>query len=229
MCLSPLRVQAMGQYTQSISQDYMAGLATQKIEQELTAVQETRRHELKLVRQPRAMQLPAGQLICEVELPHGLAFAGQTPVTIKAYVDGKFYRQVVLYYQVRLFAPVLVAAHDLQLERALTAADVRREERCLEDAHAEYLTEVTQLQDAVPLRFIKGGTLITRAMLTTPIVVQSGAPVKLITSVNGVEVKTEGIAMQRGRLGAMIRVRNTRSGKMLRGKVLDANTVEIAS
>ena len=135
----------------------------------------------------------------------------------------------MLYYQVRLFAPVLVAAHDLQLERALTAADVRREERCLEDAHAEYLTEVTQLQDAVPLRFIKGGTLITRAMLTTPIVVQSGAPVKLITSVNGVEVKTEGIAMQRGRLGAMIRVRNTRSGKMLRGKVLDANTVEIAS
>ena len=124
---------------------------------------------------------------------------------------------------------MLVATHDLQLERALTAADVKCEERCLENAQAEYLTDVKELGDSVPIRFIKGGTLITRNMLTTPIVVQSGAPVKLVTQLNGVAVQTEGVAMQRGRRGAIIRVRNARSGKVLRGKVIDATTVEIAN
>lgn len=227
--LSPVCAAAAARYPQSISQDYMAGLATEKIEQALAAAQETRRHELRLVRQPQAMRLPAGQLICEVELPHGLNFSGQTPVVIKAYVDDQFYRQAVLYYQVRLYAPVLVATHDLQLERALTAADVKCEERCLENAQAEYLTDVKELGDSVPIRFIKGGTLITRNMLTTPIVVQSGAPVKLVTQLNGVAVQTEGVAMQRGRRGAIIRVRNARSGKVLRGRVIDATTVEIAN
>ena len=215
-------------YPQTVSQEYLANLGREKIKQALTETGEKRRYELQLVRQPRALQLPAGQLICEVELPRGLEFQGQMPVLIKAYVNDKSYRQITIYYRIGIYDKVLVAQHDLQLERALTTADFKVEERCLENPAADYLHDAKELQDRVPIRFIKSGSILTRDMLTTPIVVQSGAPVKLLTNVNGVEVVTDGIAMQRGRLGTYIRVRNARTGKMLRGKIRDANTVEIA-
>ena len=43
------------------------------------------------------------------------------------------------------------------------------------------------------------------------------------------EVKTDGIAMGRGRIGAIIKVRNAKSGKLLRGRVIDEATVAILS
>ena len=94
-------------------------------------------------------------------------------------------------------------------------------------AGAVYLTDLKQLEGHVPARAIHGGTVLTPAMLTTPAVMQSGSPITLIMRTGAIEVKTDGFAMQKGRIGARIRVRNAKSGKMLRGKVIDANTVEI--
>lgn len=215
-------------YPQTVSGDMMARIAHEKIIQELSDKQETRRQEIQLVRKPRDMRVPSGALICEVHLPSGISYAGQTPVYVEVYVNGQFYRRAILYYRVRIYGNVLVAAHDLRLEQALGTSDGILQERRIEDAGAVYLTDPKQLEGHVPARAIHGGTVLTPAMLTTPAVLQSGSPVTLIMRTGAIEVKTDGFAMQKGRIGAMIRVRNAKSGKMLRGKVIDANTVEIA-
>ncbi len=214
-------------YPQTISGDYMADIAHAKVVQELQDKQETRRQDIQLVRKPRDMRVPAGQLICEVHLPSGISYTGQTPVYVEAYVNGVFYRRAILYYRVRIYGNVVVAAHDLRLEQALGPSDGTIQERCIEDAGAVYLTDLKQLEGHVPARAIHGGTVLTPAMLTTPAVMQSGSPITLIMRTGAIEVKTDGFAMQKGRIGARIRVRNAKSGKMLRGKVIDANTVEI--
>ena len=66
-------------------------------------------------------------------------------------------------------------------------------------------------------------------MLQQPIVMDVGTPVTIRVNYHGIEVSANGIAMQRGRLGAKIRVRNVASGKVLRGTVVDAATVEIVN
>ncbi len=68
---------------------------------------------------------------------------------------------------------------------------------------------------------------ILRAMLKMPDILQAGSPVTLISKVNGVEVKMEGVALEPGHEGEIIRVMNTASRKILRGRILDEFTVEI--
>jgi flagella basal body P-ring formation protein FlgA len=64
-------------------------------------------------------------------------------------------------------------------------------------------------------------------MLKLPDIIKAGAPVTLISRVNGVEVKIDGVALEAGHAGEVIRVRNTSSRKVLRGRIVDEATVEI--
>ena len=65
-------------------------------------------------------------------------------------------------------------------------------------------------------------------MLTSPLVLRVGSPVHIVVHSGGISLRAEGIAMEQGRIGRLIRVRNVRSGKVLRGRVIDEETVEVS-
>ena len=69
--------------------------------------------------------------------------------------------------------------------------------------------------------------MLTKNMLRNPVVIEAGASVYITANNNGIIVKTEGVALQRGRAEEMIRVRNASSSKVLRVRVVDASTVEV--
>ena len=68
---------------------------------------------------------------------------------------------------------------------------------------------------------ILASTPFTREMMVT------GAPVTIVSRVNGVEVKMDGVALEAGHAGDIIRVKNTSSRKIIRGRIVDEFTVEI--
>lgn len=214
-------------YPQFVSSEQFAALARQKIEAQLAASGETRRHELKLQRQPQLMRLPAGKVSCEARLPKGLRYDGVTPVELNVYLDGTLYRRTVCYYRLTVYEPVLVAVHDMKLEQVFGAADVRSEEREVTGVSSAYVHDVSEVIGKVPTQVIKAGQELRTVLLQMPIVVESGSPVSMIVKQGSIQIKAEGVAMQRGRTGKVIRVRNLRSGKILRAKVIDATTVEI--
>ncbi len=214
-------------YPQILTEDYLAALAKEKIEETLAVQGETRRYTLMLSRRMNAMRCPPGALICEAELPKDLRYGGMNPVNVKVYVDGALFRKIVCYYELHVYGPMLVAARDLRLEQILTPADIRLEEHEVEDNSEFYLEDSAQVIGKVPARVIRTGTPITERLLQNPIVIEVGAAVQIVANYKGIQVKTEGIAMQRGRVGKIIRVRNAASSKILRGLVIDATTVEI--
>lgn len=57
--------------------------------------------------------------------------------------------------------------------------------------------------------------------------VTSGKQVELVVRVGNVSVRTAGEARQNGRTGEIIRVTNRSTGASLRGRVIDAHTVEV--
>lgn len=214
---------------QRISAERFAEVAQQKIESTLAQAGETRRHELQLIRAPQMMELPAGKVVCEAELPQKLRYGNTNPVHVSVFLNGEFYRRVVCYYRVSVYDKVLVAAHDLHVDKPIAAADVRLEERSVAGGAGRYLTKLDDVQGRVAARTIKEGTAVESVMLQQPIVMDVGSPVTIRVNYHGIEVSANGIAMQRGRLGAKIRVRNVASGKVLRGTVVDAATVEIVN
>lgn len=235
LCITPAEAlygggQQADVYPQRITGARFGELARAKVEAELKAAGETRRYELLLQHEPPAMALPAGSVECKTELPKGLNYGGTTtPVHINVYVDGKFFRRAIGYFRVTVYDKVLVAIHDIGLEKPITAADVHLEEREVTRGSGEYYDDIAKIGDRVAGRIIRTGTAITTNMLRNPAVMDVGAPITLVTNYNGVAVRTEGVALQKGRIGATIRVRNARSGKMLRGRVIDATTVQIGS
>lgn len=214
-------------YPQVVPAAQFCELAETKFAEYWVEIGETRRYELKLMREPPAIRCPAGEITSEVSISRKFRYGATLPIMINTYLDGKFYRRITCYYRVNVYENVLVATHDLALEQPITAADVRREERAIDDRGAKYLTDPAEAVGRVPARAIRAGTCLTERMIQNPVVMEVGAPITLVANYNGVQVKTEGVAMQRGRIGKIIKVRNARSAKVLRGKIIDESTVEI--
>ena len=229
----PARVEAYGAGLQSdafpqlLPSEQFVALAAEKLEERLASNGETRRHELKLLRAPQPMRLPEGEVTCEVQLPKLINYGLSTPVNMLVYVDGKLFRRTVCYYKVLVYEQVLLLTRDLGLEQPFTAADVRSEEREVEASSADYFHSPDEVIGKVPARVLKAGQVLRRNMVQMPVAVEVGAPVDILVDINGIKVKAEGVALQKGRIGAYIRVKNARSGKFLRGKVIDGHTVQI--
>lgn len=229
----PARAEAYGSGLQSeafpqiIPSAQFAALAAEKLEERLASNGETRRHELKLVRAPQSMRCPEGEIICEVQLPQVIHYGLSTPVNMQVYVNGQLFRRTVCYYTVTVYEKVLLVTHDMGLEHRFTAADVRAEEREVEAASVDYYHSPEEVIGKVPARVLRAGQVLRRNMVQMPVAIEVGTPVNIMVDVNGIQVKAEGVAMQKGRIGSYIRVRNVRSGKYLRGKVVDAHTVQI--
>jgi flagella basal body P-ring formation protein FlgA len=182
---------------------------------------------LTLTSAPGNIRLPAGKLRYEAELPGKIRYSGVQPVHIRLFIDENLYRRVICYYRVQVFEKVLVAGMDLGLEKTIAPNAVRIEEREVAGGQGRYLEKYEDIAGRVPIRYIHMGQPIEQNMLQNPVVIQAGTPVKLVTKYKGIEVSANGIAMQKGRVGGRIKVRNANSSRILQGKVVDAATVEI--
>lgn len=234
VCISPPQAEAIyggrqqaEAFPQVMSSQKLAGIARQQLELELYKVGEGRRHVLTLTASPQDMRLPAGKVRYEAEIPGKLRYGNVQPVHIRVFVDEKLYRRAICYYRVQVFEKVLVASMNLGVEQAIAANAVRLEEREVLGGEGRYLTKYEDIAGRVPIRYIHMGQPIEQNMLQNPVVINPNSPVKLIANINGVQVSADGIALQKGRIGGMIRVRNAHSNRLLQGRVIDANTVEI--
>ncbi len=214
-------------FPQVLPAEQIEGLAREKLEQTIVDQGETRRYTLMLARQVKSIRCPAGDIVCETELPKAVRYGGLNPVYVKVYMDGALYRRIICYYELHVYGDMLVAARDLRPEQLLTSADVRLEEHEVESNSEFYLEDIALVIGRVPNRVIRSGTPIVDGFLQNPVVIDVGAPVILVANYNGVQIKTEGVAIQKGRVGNIIRVRNKISSKVLRARVIDATTVEI--
>lgn len=216
------------QFPTVLSSAQLSALAAQKIEETLAERGETRRHELRLQRAAGTMRLPAGEVTAEVAFPRDLPYGREFPARFSVYVDGVLRRSAVHYYKLTVYDRVLVAMADISPEGQITPANTRIEERAVDTAPAVTLTDFSKLEGRVAARWIRKDTVITPQLLAMPRVMRAGSPVTLILDANGIVIRAEGVAMEGGRIGYTIRVRNARSGKIMRGRIIDAETVQIS-
>lgn len=214
-------------YPQTVTAAQFSQYASEKLEAAIEDAGETRRHEVVLARGVQDMHAPSGSLICQVDVPKAIRYTGTTPVHVSVYVNGAFYRRAILYYRVKVYDTVLVTARDLKPDETIGDSDVKVAEIAIDDAAMPYLHKAEEIAGRVPARFLSAGKPLTESVLQNALVIEASAPVTLLSDYNGIQVTAEGIALQRGRVGDRIRVKNARSGKMLLGTVIDAHTVRV--
>lgn len=205
----------------------LESMAVAEVETLLDARGETRRREVTLLRPLADFSVPNGIINIKISIPAGTVnYTGVTPVKARISVGGRIYRDVNFVVSVKVFDFVLVANHDLRIETPVTESDFRLEEVPI-DGRTEYVKDAVEVTGLVPHRVIRAGTPISANYFNQPVVVLIGHPVKIIVRYKGIEATAQGVAMTRGRIGEIIKVRNESSKKIISAKVVDSGTVEV--
>jgi len=134
-----------------------------------------------------------------------------------------------LYVPVTVIAEmsVLVAAHPLQRGDHIKKGMLTYAERNLAQLPYGYFVHPKTVIGRVLSRNLLSGAVVTPAALHSPLLVQRGQVVTLSAGTSAFTVTTQGVALQGGSLGALVRVRNTRSNQVVQGKVIGSGRVRI--
>ncbi|AKJ30354.1 flagella basal body P-ring formation protein FlgA [Caldimonas brevitalea] len=75
-------------------------------------------------------------------------------------------------------------------------------------------------------RPLRAGQVLQQRQLYAPQVIKRGDAVRIVARHEGLEVSSAGEALEAGGQGETVRVRNTRTGKVIRGRITSSTTVE---
>jgi len=126
-----------------------------------------------------------------------------------------------------LSAEVVVALRPLPANQPIAAADLalaRRDVSALRDASSE----IEAVQGLSARRALKAGQVVQTGLLIEPLLVKRGAAVRIVARSGPVEVSASGEALDAGRRGEIVRVRNSNTGKVIRARVTGDAQVEPA-
>jgi len=152
---------------------------------------------------------------------------GPTVLRVGIDVDGQTLKTMSVTADIRYLRPVLVARYMLGRGEALEESMVEMAERDITTLRNGYFTELALLQDMQTRRSLAEGAVLTRNHVAAIPVVKRGAAVELVARTNRFSATALGEAMQDGGVGERIRVKNSDSGKILYGQILDAYTIQM--
>lgn len=123
--------------------------------------------------------------------------------------------------------PLFVAKRELLRGEVLKEEDIKTNYTYLTGRASIYPSSIDYLIGKTLKRDIKRGTTITEDAIEDPVMVRRGKMVILIGENKRLLIKTQGKALENGRLGDVIKVKNTTSGKVVHATVTAENTVTV--
>ncbi|MCK4546811.1 MAG: flagellar basal body P-ring formation protein FlgA [Candidatus Eisenbacteria sp.] len=128
---------------------------------------------------------------------------------------------------VEVLRRVLVTAELLDRHALIEEGDIRFEEADVRILGGEFFTVVEDLVGRRTRRVVPEGRVVLAGDIEEVPVIERGAKILIVARIGGITIRATGKALQDGAAGESIDVRNERSGKRLRGIVVNKNLVEI--
>jgi len=169
----------------------------------------------------------------KMALPHGeyrlqISTSSKTPshlyLDVDIYSGGELVRQVHPTLLVTTYAKVPVAVRTIARGQIIGPEDIRWERRPVRGSVARY-AKPSEVVGAVAKRTIQAGRLLTRSAIEPDYAVKKRRNVKIVYQKGAIRIELLGLALQNGRVGDIVRVKNLSSNKVLRCKVLQNGVV----
>jgi len=161
----------------------------------------------------------------QVSLPAGVRMQAQMSVAVgcRRGAQWTLYVPVTVQSRIRVWA---LRGPEPQGAR-LGAADVVAETRLVGGAVVGYVKDPSVLAHSTLRHPLPAGAVLTSNDLLADFMVRQGEQVALIASADGVRVQASGLALQDGRQGALVRVQNTSSARVVQGVVESEGVVDV--
>lgn len=131
----------------------------------------------------------------------------------------------VITAQANVFVQAVVTTQVLERGQAITAAMLERQEVNLGKQRRGVIATVEDVTGLSAKRRIRAQQVLSSDMLVSPWLVRRGDKVAVTARHGEIQAAIEGIALEDGRLGAVVRVKNPGSGKVIDAKVMGAGVV----
>ncbi len=144
---------------------------------------------------------------------------------ISIYDGVKLAKKLKVTLYVQRFIDAAVAAKSIRKGEIIDAQDIQSKKVRLANSSQLYLTPA-QVIGAVAKRDIKPNQTIKRYMIEPDYDVKKKRSVKIIYQKGPIRIELLGLALQNGKVGDIIRVKNLSSNKVLRCKVISSGAVQ---
>jgi len=171
--------------------------------------------------------VPLGHIAIAVDLPYGIRYSTPTIARVNISTDSKPASQFNVNFAIKHYQPVVVAAKPIGGRQILQPDDLRYERMDISRLGPGYFTDINKVAGLMLRRPLTAGTIVNDNSLEKPVVVKSGSTINLIARIGDIEVRTVGKALQNGAEGAVIRVQNINSKKIVSARVLDDTAVQV--
>ncbi len=166
-------------------------------------------------------------------VPHGGAMPlGRVQVDVTLWSGGERLQALPVYLDVRLCQQVAVCLRKVERGEPLTGENVTFDRRPV-DGLRDFLSSPAALagkrarQPLLPGRVLSAGDVEDDPKEAAAPLVRKGEAVKLVVRLGPVNVTAAGEALQDGRAGQPVRVRNVDSKQVVLGRVAERNVVEV--
>ena len=132
-------------------------------------------------------------------------------------------REVVV--RATITADAVVAAEDLKAGQPIDAASLTLERRDVTTTPGA-LANIEDVAGKTSRRILRAGQLVDRRWLNEPVLVKRNSKVTIVARNAGVEVHVAAEALQSGRRGEVVSVKNSTNGAVIRARVIAQDTVE---
>lgn len=183
------------------------------------------RHEIQLSRLDQRLRLP----LCNDDALSASLESPATPVgrvTVRVSCSAPSPWRLFVPAQVSLFQPVVVSTRPLSRGSVVGAEDVHLAERDTGLLGSNYLLDPAQAIGMQLKRNVSADNVLSYTQLENNRIVRRGDKVVISSGNSSVSVKMPGEALEDGTQGEQIRVRNTRSSRVIRARVTGPGQVE---
>ena len=224
-----IKIEPTPQLPQVIVRENLIQQAKKCIDQEMAGMGSKGRYIVEAVNVPAGLRLPWGNITYSCSLPNGIRKSLLTAVNVDVLVNGAPYARMVCSMRVRIYQKVVVAATPIQREIPIRLENLVVAEREDKGKAYERYADPQDLVGKVLTSNAAAGTVLHSGMVKEQILIQPYSQVNICTNINGVEIKTAGTALERGRRGDYITVQNNSSKRKIRAKVIDENNVQVVA
>lgn len=169
-----------------------------------------------------------GKLALRVAKPAKGITPGVQSFLLTADVEGKEESQIWVRTEIKVHDNVVVSARPLARRQVIGSEDVRLDWREINSSSPRPLTKIEDAIGKQVSRPTNANEVLTSSLAELPQVVRHGGAVVLIYETERLRVEAAGEALQAGKVGDVIRVKNPASGKLLQGVVIDGRTVKVS-
>lgn len=128
-------------------------------------------------------------------------------------------------YNSYIMAPI--AAKYIKFADIIQSSDITTQKIKLESVRNGYATEEVEIVGMQAKKYIAVGKMFKLNEISSPAVIKNNDPVNIVYSSGAINLKTMGISMGIGAVGDMIKVKNSSSGAVLLGQIINKNTVQV--